>query len=349
MKKRFVVLTLLIVIVSCFSCSEKSKESYSIVKSFPVETELTNGRVLTQFNDELEAVVLFKAGNYIISYKMGAESFCSVYDRDYNKLGEILRNGRGPGEYLSPFYNGQYEVENGETKIWVSNLDRKNMEKINVDKTLKNGLPEVEEIIDLSEIKDAGPIYTYYVNENMLAGLCIDRSQEFSIFGYDVAANEITVLDNFWEIPEENRMLLSTQIARIKPDKSKLMSFYARSPHIDLYDIDAAANKIERSHTVFYGQKISPELAVEDGMMNFYYMLMHTTDDHIYMMMSNSNPLNESDNYFIHVYDWDGVPVASMKCGKCTSFYIDEDARLVYLLDRDSEDGFVTVYDMPEF
>ena len=116
MKKNILIINILIIL--CSACNRIPKHA-TLIENFPASCTL-QGDSIRNFDNELGIMAILNAGNYFVCPSHRTDFHFAVYQKDnLQKVGEILPQGRGAGEFIAPAYFSQYKIESNETKIWI--------------------------------------------------------------------------------------------------------------------------------------------------------------------------------------------------------------------------------------
>lgn len=339
------LLSSILVCFLLFFCKneQKIKGNYSIEKNFPINIEL-NGIPIPEFDVEIGLFDIKKAGKYIITTKRKQDYFFTIFSSDYNKITDICSRGNGPNEFLAPIYLGQYEIANEETKIWILDRVKKRFVLINIDKTIADNSLVIDKQYDLSLIAEMDTRNLFYINDSLLIGS--SDYEECKVLLYNLNNNKTTLLENLLEFPKrimESTFYLSQNCMALKPDKAAFVSAFYSMPEIDLYKISG-----ERYSTIFYKELLMPKQIInkDPGISRSYFKDIYTTDNHFYLLSTESKTEEEHD-YYVLVFDWNGKAIAKLRISASDSFFIDDETRKIYTLYYDKEEENVMVYDIP--
>ncbi len=328
--KLFIVAALLITTIS--SC--KQKEKHDIVGPFPVEKTLT-GEVIPAFNSDIGILGIKQAGEYVICDMWKQDYFFNVYDVENRLVGKLCRRGNGPNEFLSPAYYGQYDSEG----IWILERDRGIFFKVNLQKSLAQGKTVIEENFDLSMYPELQPRNIFYVHDELLFGT--NDNTSCATFTLNPKTSEIKFNPQVLEFPISSKThQISQSMATLRPDMKRVATSFFSLPQIDIY---SSAGK--RLKTIFYKEVIEPTTFDVSQELRDYYIQIFSTDEYIYALYEEPLYDETFDNY-IQVFDWDGSPVASLKVGPTTDFYVTRDNKQLIALDFNAEINTVKSYDI---
>lgn len=134
--------------------------------------------------------------------------------------------------------------------------------------------------------------------------------------------------------------MISQNMASIKPDKNMLVTSFFSLPEIDIYSTTRS-----RLNTLFYKNIVYPEdikLPQRD-----YYEQIHASDKYIYALFKNlENTEQDKYSHYIHIYDWDSNPIASLGIDTACDFFVDEAKCEIYTLNFEAEKDILTIYDL---
>jgi hypothetical protein len=329
---KFVQSYMAVVCVILFtSCQQKDK--YNIVESFPVEKTLT-AEIIPAFDSHVGMLGVRPAGEYVVGLLWKQDYFFDIFDTEHNLVGKLCRLGNGPNEFLAPAYFGQYDEEG----IWILERERGLFVKIDISKSLAQGQTVIEKKIDLSQYPGLHPRNVFYITDELLFGTNDDSL--CATFTLNPKTSEIKFNPHVLDFPiSPTTHSISQSMATLKPDRKKVATSFFRLPQIDMY-----SSKGERLKTVFYKEIVEPSMIdIYDGC--YYYLNIFSTDDYIYALYEEPVGDERTENY-IHVFDWNGNPIASLKVDTTTDFYVSPDDKQLITLNFDAETDVVKKYDI---
>lgn len=251
----------------------------------------------------------------------------------FDRIGGFISRGQGPDEeyFVDPFIQrlpgNVVMYRSGSTVRKLSfNMLNQNFEFID-DIELPASLLDLFHIIELNDgvivgVKTDGQTEREFVSYNK-------RSKEIKDFGvdYPVVNKDIT-------ISEEFKNMVFAKALTAKPDKKLFACVYDKFPILRIYSNRGELKKEVRLNN---GQSFPYALiesnptikSINDIMQN--YRMIKSTDRFIYALYMGkksgdvSPGLNDFSNT-IHVWDWDGNPIAELKLDhQIFTFDVDKD------------------------
>lgn len=331
------LLTAAFIAFCAISCKSLPDNPYTIVESFPVE-KMSTGEPIADIDEHIGLFGIKDAAEYIVCTQWKQDYFFKIFDKDFRFCGEICMRGNGPDEFLAPIYFGQYEIEDGDTKIWILERPSARFMKINLSETLGSNKPIVETEYDLHKYQGLLPRNLFFINDDLLFGTNDDELCE--TFVLNPRNDKLSYNDHamsFSITPYTHS--LSQNMITLKPDKTMSAACFFALPQIDIYTSDG-----KRIKTVFYEKIVVPQkIDVTD--IRDYYSQIYSTDEFIFALYRD---LIEKDSYenYIHVFSWKGEPLASVKISTASDFFFDDNGKNIVTVDFDAETNAVCMYDL---
>lgn len=256
--------------------------------------------------------------------------YWDVYNLNNLKcLKSILRQGRGPDEVLFAHYDGQYENENGDICMLISDFNSAKFIKINLTQSIKSGKDVVELISDIEPEKSP-----YFLMDNNIF--------LYSDYNRDEGYLSLVKGDNSWKNPEivkkiyknityDDFLKLSrTMYYNKKNNKVCIINGYV--DHIQLIDVDGDDDMILSTAESDNWQAIRNENISESTKV--FYTSTRITDDYIFSLYTNKKLSEFGDvpkEVVIHVFNWNGDAIAKI-CFEdyLTSFAVDMKNKVLY-------------------
>lgn len=330
--------TLFILSIVLYACNTIPENSI-IVENFP-STILLKSDSITNFDDELGLMALYDAGNFILCNSHKTAYHYSIYSKDsLYKLCNILKEGRGPGEFIAPDYFSQYQIENKETKIWILERAINKYFKINIDKTITQDSLFIEKDYDLKPFRNTDYREMYHINENLL--FATEDQQDCQHVLLHLLKNEKEFIPLSLPFPNRpNVHEISQNISTKHPTKSYIASAYFNFPQIDLID----AGKIYK--TIFYKKVIFPLETSSAQSNDEYFNCICSDTNFIYVLYNptSDTPPKTSD---ILVFSWQGEAICKYVIPYSTYFFIDGKKNCLYTINTQKETYNTYICNLP--
>lgn len=309
------------ILSSCLLGCKEDDSSYfngkittvSFDKQIPLQSEeLHFDSVYAGYMSVYDTLLTFATSAY-------PEHYLYVFGANSGKLlGKLCTQGRGPGEYNSFTHTEQYIKGPDGIKLWVS--DGHSHILLNLTASLRQGKEVRDSVLKLEGAKvsphgfslifmlDEGQILTRLQCEKLYVEDRTYQPERYVLYDGDIQ-HEIKTFQQFKKpVSNPNKIdptLFYNLQARMKPDKSKLVTAMMHLGQIGIFDL--------KSQT-WQGFRIgnTPEISYLQGDMknfNLYYTDVCTDDNYIYALYINK-PIYENarSGNTIHVFDWEGTP-----------------------------------------
>jgi len=262
----------------------------------------------------------------------------------------IGRVGEGKNDFATEIvYNGQYEKINDQLFIWVQELNRKRLYRINITKSIKNGKTFIDKEIKYS------PEYMFsqmfYIDSTNIIGASSNLDIKINrLLIINPQTNErIKVVKPFTIIKNDNNdinflmyryNMLYVAILALKPDKTKISSAMNMFNRLDIFDINgnilnSYIDKNENLNSSLIRDYLAAkQQSINDINVKEYYIATTSTDSYIYTVYYNqlkSEYAKQSIPVEVRVFDWQSEPVCSIKVPDYLQYItIDEKNGIMY-------------------
>ena len=266
--------------------------------------------------------------------------FKAYSTNNFEYLGEFIRNGRGPGEVLSPHF-----VRSNSSEEYL-NMSMDSSEKaysVDVEKTLESGNPAIVRSFDLPSGTigclplTGGRQFTLQSEEGHLTIKVLDENgKTLNTFNYshDISGeNYATYLSS---------IMIKTEYGN---DVAEIMLLF---PQINIFDTDngtvrsLAVNRVYRNWKSVISRQINLETTTQ------YYADAATGTDYIFAAYKDV-PLEQiikgGSGTSIHVFDWDGNFKYDIKVREDIN-YMTFDGRTKKLYCIEKQEGKIIRYDL---
>lgn len=325
----------------CISCNKPEikqlhfRKSYSIVgDTIQTKTANTSG--------------LFVVNNYLIVSQFSGDHFLKVYDAtNFQELVILAKRGSGENEFPTMTMVDQYEPCGNDDCLWVHDLNRGELIKINLTESLRNQITVVvEKIMTRTESR----FHTvFYIDSLRIVGRSTNSTPQMNrLQVYDPHSDLILrTIPLFPEI-ERNRNDLDFVLNKyntlyvsnigLKSDKTRIASAMCSFDRIDIFKTDGELEK-----SVFDGIEIPDNIAEylegsDSHKLNMYYTGIFTSNDYIYALYYGQ-PFSDYGNSpiptQIRIFNWNGDPLCKIDVEDYLyNFTIDEEKGFMYGIDN---------------
>ena len=340
MKKNILIINILIIL--CSACNRIPKHA-TLIENFPASCTL-QGDSIRNFDNELGIMAILNAGNYFVCPSHRTDFHFAVYQKDnLQKVGEILPQGRGAGEFIAPAYFSQYKIESNETKIWILEQALNQYLKINLSKTILSDSLHIEKAYDLSSFKSYSYRDMYAINEDLLFATRDDQDCKHTFL--HLAEKQEQEIDFSLPIPiHPYTHYISQTISTKHPTMPYFVSAYFNLPQIDFI------NEQGIYKTIFYKEIIIPRQANMSQSEYEYFNCVCSDSNYVYALY---NPYNATEDTYLNtseilVFSWQGEPVQKYIIPFATYICIDTENQRLYAINTQKETFNTTVYNLPD-
>ena len=362
----FILIIVLFMFISCKGEKNNSgwesevEDINELFNSFEEETNVQTEIFLNDTVNLLRPFYFRICQNFLIVRDSDDSTYLSIYDIETKSfLKRFLKKGKGPNEYLNPYFNNF-----GEDSIMVLDASMASTISIFSVNSILVGNNTPDRIIHLKKDKDQDITNKCFFVNNSLIGTGLFDSGRYCI--YDLNGN---ILKKFGSFPKvisrvnyDNYHLgyifSSREVIRGNSQFTKIASVAQSSFSIYSYD-----NKIEAFDQSFslnwYTQEIG-EATYKDGkpyvarngvgakigagdlVVNDKYLFFPFSKDEFIELVKQGI----HDYYgYIFIFDWDGNPVAKLKLDKRIQFPLefDSNGKKLYSTHIDTKTGFAQI------
>jgi len=341
MKKRlsvFIVLALLC--VGCNTATHKSVfngrliqiKNFGIITKIPAkEALLANLPPGITGIEKMDSLV-------ILRHSYNPDFLISVYDiRKDQFLGSLLRKGRGPEEYITISYWGEYDIDDNEDRhIYFSAINEKEILKCNVSDFLRTGRYLTENRYTFSNIS----YKTHILNDSEFLSYFYDSDKQ-QVFYRKLSSTKEEYVDYLVfnrTIPSPSDFELLSSANRLSPNKDKIAMGQMNFCFINILDLTNPKNNLSimPDKTFYESFETVKNKAVEDQIIN--YIDLKCSPSHIYALYSGQrfNDWQEVEHGVeLHIVDWKGKGIARLIIEESLLlFYVDENNKAMYAIDH---------------
>ena len=271
-----------------------------IVNNFPYTINL-KGNEITSFDNELGIMGLYVTDNYFLCSSHRTEFHFSVYSKDsIAKIINLCKQGRGPGEFISPMYFSQYQIENEETKIWVLDRGTSTFYLINIEQSIRMQNTYIEKSFSLLDYNRQSFRDAYYLNDSTLFGT--EDYKECRYLYINTKDTTIKNVDTSIKFTNDyDPFPIAQKLSTINPQNKCIASAYFSFPQIDLIN-----NSGEILKTIVYKEYINPRQVTLLQANEEYYSAICSDQHYIYALYNRENNLVDEikTESSIFVFSW---------------------------------------------
>lgn len=310
LKKNICLCMFLLVLCSCFE-EKKILVDGELIKGVRFENSYSIKGEKTELNP-MGVSGIYVLDSFLINNIDGADYFLSVYNlNDGSFVGNYLRKGRGVGEFISASFRNQYDSSPAGRSIYIkSNQD---FYSLDFDQLI------LHDTLCFNQ-KIAIPLLGFScfcgVNDLLISKVYDIENQRFFMGFYDSLGKKKQEILLFEDVVN-SRVNQLNSIDIIKSDKSKIvmaMVMFNQINIIDLVDYSKKAITISNKNTWVSEEELDMDEPV------LYYSAITADDNYIYALYSNQKIRSfrkEEVNSSIHVFDWQGFPIAQLIPDQC--------------------------------
>ena len=328
---------------SLASCSGRGNymaftDNVVYVEEFPEEYSLTSAEVV---NTRALGAVDFKIQDSLIVIGSLEDYAWKILSLDgVEQVTELIRKGNGPGEFISTPLPSQAEFykEGGETYCYLSDMNKREMYRMNFSESLKTGQAEIETIgtmlpypaFNLVYIKDSVYYYETLIDKTTRYERNILKDRESSV------PNWLEELNSAHVNPGVDFNLLSAGFSYNR-ERNLIVETPICLNNINLYTLDGEFRK-----TVNIGRRLSDidNLQKKERAYHPYTfataLLYDTFFSVLYLGETNlSYQMGRTQMPHIYCFDYEGNPLADILLDEhVTSFDFDFEGGWLYVLDQ---------------
>jgi hypothetical protein len=291
---------------------------------------------------------LFTARNYLVASQFNGDHFLKVYDpSNFQELGIFAKRGSGENEFPTMVIVDQYERCGNDDCLWVHDLNRGELLKINLTESLKNKITVVDKKI---KTRSESRFHTvFYIDSTRIIGRSTNSTPQMNRLQiYDPYSDLILkTIPLFPEIERTRNDLdfvtnkyntLYVSSIGMKSDKTRIASAMCSFDRIDIFKMDGELEK-----SVYNGIEIPDNVTEyleesDSRKLNMYYSGIFTSNDYIYALYYGQ-PFSEygltSVPTQIRIFNWKGTPLSKIDVEDYLfNFTIDEKNGIMYGVDN---------------
>jgi len=252
-------IALVTILYGCSGDGNDIVAKISFENSKMIETTLVTSEFTGCLND------IRSAGNKIVVLDLQcSENLFYVFDYpDFKLLGKFGKTGRGPSDFDFPQIIDLEKKENGEYFLWVNNVNRKQIQAINLDSALSgNENPQTKIVLKPSALP-AFQIAFLDESKNKFIGRTDHMSQGI-FFIYDNQKAEKMWVENYpnlFESASENEKgTIFHSTLCINTDSSRVLTALRMFPRLNLFNIQGVLLK-----SLIINKEANSSVSVTDG------------------------------------------------------------------------------------
>jgi len=355
------ICVIFVIVFSAFACTRGlEQEHLRVFENFPEVIDLHGTPVMTG-DEKYNPLLMGLKDNLLVVCDVENGPHFHVYALpEFEYLGNFGQQGRGPSEFQSPFFWGQFE-KGERVKIWVYDPNNVTLSLIDVLDALNDERFKTDTCFVLpNEAYEA--INVMKIGGNNLTGNGAFFNGEF--FKYDTETDKIQWIAKNTNYNKGFRQLLETSndfgqltlkqgFAKIKPDQSRYAKALVYAPIIDVYKPDGVLE-----FSIILNDFEIPNFNEEEFSLKTrgWYGNIFLTDSFIYAINRNCTleqySLNECDDAEIHVFNWKGEPVVLFRLNEgiapSAAFVVDEENKKIYTVNPRDEKHLFSVFDFSQ-
>lgn len=336
MKNIWIFITLSILYAGCvqkrefFNATEKSFGDFEREITLKAEPVIFDSLIIAPLGIHyIEGHILIE--HYDMPY------FYTLYDTDTNSfVGELIVQGRGPNEFISPSYWDDSSIQDGDRWIYMSDNSIQCIFKVNLTDFIESGATNT---IILNKFNDHQRISNIVNDSTFIAfsyGNNIDGIRTF--YRKYSSKNVLDIEDiDFATIGDLSELEMLVGAGHLRPDKKKMVMAMTWMNRVNIIDLENPKRNITLTPegSVF----VPPSELVRQERMDqvIHYAGSVSTQDYIFALYHNQ-PLGEwqerPKEVEISVFDWKGNPCYKLHIDEyLAGFCIDTDNKAMYAFD----------------
>jgi hypothetical protein len=268
-------------------------------------------------------------------------------------MGTILKKGEGPDEFLHTNVSIQFTEDSTGCKFWGYDSNLRLFYLLNITKTIEEQRTVIEKKYDLRKLGFNGQ--WIYVSDSLLLATnwTIDNME---VFTYNPQKDQITYRTQLFDVTHNtslNHIHAFSHILDVKPDLSKIVIDMLYLNQLHIISLNNTEDRVSFSTSKHPGN-FEQIIRTNTADLVTYYKDIRVTDRFIFANYTPHSLRDENDitKTVIHVFDWEGNPVARIDMPHYTPYFaIDEKRGFLYGLsegDSFTEQEILYRYDLTE-
>jgi len=280
---------------------------------------------------KMDSLIMFKYNSRRTDYLL------ALYDvKNDQFLGNLLRIGRGPDEFLSIDYWGEYSIDYDDDRhIYFSAINEKAILKCNVSDFVRSGTYTTEKLHTFP----AFSMNTHVLNDTCFLSYFhdIDRQQMLYRKFYSTNGNYTDYALYNIKIPTPNDFGFLWSAEYLKPSKDKLALAMDSFCLINILDFNNPNNNLSiiPDRSLYEDFETLSNKAPQERLIT--YVNLKCTDQYIFALYSGHIPgkRDQVSGVELHVVDWKGRGIARLFIDEILmALYIDESCKTMYAFDH---------------
>lgn len=332
--KLYLYILLLLILYACHDGNTNvfNNNNNTIINQFP-NTQAPLGEKI-----DLEIIGvndLFVIDTFLITFKpSGYNNFFEIYSTtDYKYLGKCLSKGRGPNEFLSIQYLGEYSISNNDILLLISDGILQKGARLNLSQSLK---------------QDTTICDTIFRTYNSDRSFSLNDSS-YALFNPIPGNFNFTIQSNNKQIISETKLLRSF-ISKSTPNfllsmgiiKHPTKNIFA-SNMLFFNQINIFSSDMKKNFSISYGSPINIFKTINqpDTSVILYYSSLVATSSYIYALYTNK----KVDHFYhgtgsteVQIFNWNGQPISKIIIPENIIYFgVDEKHKYIYGLKGNEE------------
>ena len=329
-------------IIVCFSCNASNvfEGKHIFIEQFPLiifpEAE--------KIDIDIPGIVDFAIVDTVLLALIipDPEILLQAYSlNNYNLIGTLIKKGQGPNEFLQASIPIQFNEDSTGCNAWMLDFSLNSFYLLKITNTIEQQRTVVEKKYNLKKLGFA--LNFVYVNDTLIWGTnwTLDNLELFAYNTQKELVINQTKLFKTIRYTSSNLISAFSHGVAVKPDLTKIvinMLYFNQLHIISLNNIDDRFSFSTSKNPGNFEQIIKLIKSDRHDELIAYYRDIRTTNNLIFAC-NNTYQLKDVDNAsktIIHVFDWDGNPIALIELPHYASYFaIDEKRGFLYGLSDD--------------
>ena len=322
-----------IILICCLSCNAPNpfEGKHKIVGDFPKHLYLEAEELAI---DAMGIVDIKIVDTILIALLKHPDILLSAYSlSELQPLGNLLKKGQGPNEFLSVSTPIQFISDSCGVKVWVEDTQTYCFFLLNITRTIEMNQPIIEKRYDLKKF-----YFTknwIYVEDSLFFGVNM-AMDNLELIGYNIIKDKVVLRDRLFKTTPNAAGCDHIWWAgtTTKPDLSKIALTLTFLNQIQIISLKDSTDRFSFSTSK---KPVSFEHIITNAPSDLvaYFRDIRVTDQLIFASYSDLPLKDQLDptkatKTMIHVFDWNGNPKALLEIPNYTP-YFDIDAKGGYL------------------
>lgn len=294
---------------TCCTTSNFFNSKNIIIDKFPKDTTLFGEKINIE---SIGTNYLIIIDTLLICFKaQGVDNYFDIYSTNtLNKLGACLTIGRGPNEFLSIQYNGQYFNDSLGIRMWLKDDANLRISLFNLTESIKQEKTIINSCIYLDRVQEG---YGFLINDTLIN---IDPYPENVFFKtYELSTDKLLEPIKMFKNPYPNHSYqdqIFAMTTTLRPNNKRFASSMIFFNQINIYSSNFKYRKSLSIYTPTPSIKQVLNTPREERIV--YYSLVGSTMKYIYALYINqpNSSWDTPRKIEIHIFDWDGIPIQKL-------------------------------------